>query len=40
MHVRLNGEPFRKWIVLSTWGQKWQPIQDVKGKVVSGAQNE
>ena len=31
MHVILNGEPLRKWIVLSTWVGKWQPMEDVKG---------
>ena len=31
MHVILNGEPFRKWIVLSTWGRKWQLMENVKG---------
>ena len=38
MYVILNGEPFsmevehkRKWIVLSTWGRKWQLMEDVKG---------
>ena len=30
MHVMLNGELLRKWIVLSTWGRKWQPMKDVK----------
>ena len=30
MHVILNGEPLF-WIVLSTWGRKWQPMEDVKG---------
>ena len=23
-----------KWIVLSTWGRKWQPMEDVKRDVV------
>ena len=31
MQVILNGERLRKWIVLSTWGRKWQPIENVKG---------
>ena len=30
MHVILNGEPLWKWIVLSTWGRKWQLMEDVK----------
>ena len=21
----------RQWIVLSTWGHKWQPMEDMKG---------
>ena len=28
MHVILNGEPL---VILSTWGRKWQPMEDVKG---------
>ena len=31
MHVILNGEPLEEVIVLSTWGRKWQPMEDVKG---------
>ena len=31
MHVILNGEPLEEGIVLSTWGRKWQPMEDVKG---------
>ena len=31
MHVILNGEPLEEWIVLSTWGCKWLPMEDVKG---------
>ena len=31
MHVIQNGDLLMKWIVLSTWGRKWQPIEDVKG---------
>ena len=31
MHVILNGEPLEKWIVVSTWGRKWQLMDDVKG---------
>ena len=30
MHVILNGEPLEKWIVLSTYGRKWQLVEDVK----------
>ena len=29
MHVILNGDPLEE--VLSTWGCKWQPMEDVKG---------
>ena len=31
MHVILDGEPLRKWNVLSTFGRKWQLMEDVKG---------
>ena len=31
IHVILNGEPLEEVIVLSIWGRKWQPIEDVKG---------
>ena len=31
MHVMLNGEPLEEVVVLSTWGRKWQPMEDVKG---------
>ena len=31
MHVILNGQPLEEWIILSTWGRKWQPMEDVKG---------
>ena len=31
IHVILNGEPLDEVIVLSIWGRKWQPIEDVKG---------
>ena len=31
MHVTLNGEPLEEVVVLSTWGRKWQPMEDVKG---------
>ena len=30
MHVMLNGEPLERWIVLSTYGRKWQLMEDVK----------
>ena len=30
IHVALNGESQRKWIVLSTWGCKWQVMGDAK----------
>ena len=35
MHVILNGEP-RKWIDLSTWGRKWQPMEDVVPRMDEG----
>ena len=31
MHVILNSEPWRNWIVLSTWDRKWQLMEDEKG---------
>ena len=31
MHVILKSEPLSKWIVLSTWGRKWQLMEDVRG---------
>ena len=32
MHVILNGEPLEEVdCFLSTWGRKWQPMEDVKG---------
>ena len=31
MRVILKGKPLEEWIVLSTWGRKWQPMEDVKG---------
>ena len=31
MHVILNDEPLEEVVVLSTWGRKWQPMEDVKG---------
>ena len=31
MHVILNGEPIEEVDCLSTWGRKWQPMEDVKG---------
>ena len=31
MPVILNGEPLEESIVLSTWGLKWQLMEDVKG---------
>ena len=37
MAVSLNGEPFEEWIILSTWGSKWQRMEDVKG---CGTQDE
>ena len=30
MHVILNGEPLEEVNCLSTWGRKWQPMEDVK----------
>ena len=30
MHAILNGEPFEEVDCLSTWGRKWQLIEDVK----------
>ena len=30
MHVILNAEPLKEVIFLSTWGRKWQLIEDVK----------
>ena len=32
----LNGEPLDKWIVLSTWGRKWQPMEDVVNRMNEG----
>ena len=31
MHVILNGEPLEEDDSLSTWGRKWQLMEDVKG---------
>ena len=31
MHVILNGEPLEEVDCLSTWGHKWQLMEDVKG---------
>ena len=31
MHERLNSEPLEDVDVLSTWGHKWQQMEDVKG---------
>ena len=31
MHVILNGEPLAEVDCLSTWGRKWQLMNDVKG---------
>ena len=31
MHVILNGEPLEEVDFLSTWGRRWQPMEDVKG---------
>ena len=31
MHVILNGEPLEEVDCFSTWGRKWQPMEDVKG---------
>ena len=31
MHLILNGEPLEEVVALSTWGRKWQPMEDVKG---------
>ena len=31
MYVRLMKNRLRKWIVLSTWGRKWQLMKNVKG---------
>ena len=31
MDVRLNGEPLEEVDILSTWGCKWQLLEDVKG---------
>ena len=31
MHVILNGEPLEGVDYLSTWGRKWQPMEDVNG---------
>ena len=30
MHVILNGEQLEEVDCLSTWGGKWQPMEDVK----------
>ena len=31
MDVILNGEPLEECKVLSSWGRKWQLMEDVKG---------
>ena len=31
MHVILNGEPLEEVDYFSTWGRKWQLMEDVKG---------
>ena len=31
MHVMINGEPLEGVDCLSTWGRKWQLMEDVKG---------
>ena len=38
MHVILNGQRLEEWIVLSTWGRKWQPMEDLKGMWLRGTQ--
>ena len=31
IHVILNAEPLEEVDCFSTWGRKWQPMEDVKG---------
>ena len=36
MHVILNGKLFEEWIVLSTWGRKWQLMEDMIHRMNEG----